>query len=166
MKKLSCLALLILSTTAFAYTPAQLLQFQNTGTCPGCDLSNAYLIVTNMNIVSPYNLQGANISDSTYETQNNTGSNFSNIIAFNTAFDGYSFTQSNFQNALLKNAIFANTNLQYADFTGADITGANFNNANLYRAKGLNLTASNTVCNAILPDGSTGKCGTRSNKPI
>lgn len=139
------------------YNPTQLQQFQTTGSCPSCDLTDDYLTV-NYGVKAPYNLQGANLSGSTIEMANNTLSNFSSVVAIKSAFAGGYYSQTNFENAVLINAGFQYTDLTYSNFTGANVTGADFSHADLYGAKGINLSEASSVCNAIMPDGSTGAC--------
>lgn len=65
-----------------------------------------------------------------------------------------------FIHSALVNANFSYANLTDADFSNADIRGINFSGANLYGAKLTieQLRTASSICNAILPDGSKGKC--------
>lgn len=67
---------------------------------------------------------------------------------------------SNFSGAKLNSANLIDDNLTNADFTGASVIGANFTNSILYQAKisAQQLATALSVCDAILPDGSRGKC--------
>ncbi|OGT39816.1 MAG: hypothetical protein A3E81_01440 [Gammaproteobacteria bacterium RIFCSPHIGHO2_12_FULL_36_30] len=161
MRKITHLFLIaiIFSSAACAntYNPTQLQQFQTTGSCPGCDLTDYNYLNVNAGVETPFDLQGANLSGTTMQTVNNTLSNFSDATGIGTAFLGC-YSQTNFKNAVLINAGFEYTDLTYSNFTGANVTGADFSNADLYGAKGINLSEASSVCNAILPDGSTGAC--------
>ncbi len=168
MKKITFLffATLFCSPLVFAkvqYVPTQLKQFQTTGKCESCDLTNAgddYYggLVANSGVETPYDLKGSNLSSTTIGMRNDTLSNFSGVIAINTVFSGNGYSQADFTNATLLNANFQNANLIYADFTGANLTGVNFANADLYGAKGIDLSVVASVCGAVLPDGSKGAC--------
>lgn len=154
-------ALFLLSPPSFAnvrYSPAQLQQFETTGSCQNCDLTDVTFLFVNAGVQSPFNLEGANLSGSFINTRNNTLSNFSGITAVNTSFSNNCYSQANFKNAILIDANFMNSNLTYSDFTGANVTGVSFADSDLYGAKGIDFSSVASVCGAIMPDGSKGAC--------
>ncbi|WP_440993584.1 pentapeptide repeat-containing protein [Cysteiniphilum litorale] len=162
MNKILYIAALAIFSTQISianlkYDPSQYSQFQKTGECPNCDLSSIKDIVI-YGIDAPYNLQKANISQSFIGIGNNTLSNYSETIAVNTNFGRGCYSQANFKNAILINSNFIDTNLTYADFSGANVDGADFSDANLYGSIGINFNKVKSICNAIMPDGSKGKC--------
>lgn len=95
-----------------------------------------------------------------------TNADFSNAILINANLygsyygSGTIFTNANFTNALLRSADAHNADFTGADFTNAIVQNADFSGANLYGAKITEeqLATVKSVCNAILPSGSTGKC--------
>lgn len=105
-------------------------------------------------------LEHAYISGGSIAMSNSSGSNFHRVVAVDTNFggmkQGYSFSE--FKDATLINASFWTANLTGSDFTGANVSGVNFSNANLYETTGINFNEVSSVCNAIMPDGSIGKC--------
>ncbi|MFZ9036420.1 MAG: pentapeptide repeat-containing protein, partial [Francisellaceae bacterium] len=109
----------------------------------------------------PYNLEGANISGAIINMANNTGSNFSGVIATKTQFFhqiASTYSHVDFSNAILIESDFSYANLTEARFDGANVRDANFSNANLYGATGINFAVVKSVCDAIMPDGSKGVC--------
>jgi hypothetical protein len=139
------------------YTPDQETQFTETGVCVGCDLTSTVLS-TNSDVQTPYNLENSNISNSTYANSNNTLSNFGNIVAIQTSFVGRNYSQVNFESAILIEANFRKAVLTNANFTNANVRDATFEMANLYGAIGIDFASVKSVCDAIMPDGSKGKC--------
>jgi uncharacterized protein YjbI with pentapeptide repeats len=122
-----------------SYNPSQLEQFLQTNACPACDLSSA-LIYGNH---SQANLDKVNLSDAGASNMH--------------------LSEAKLTNANLTRTDFGNTNLSGADFTGSALQGARFDGANLYMAKitPQQLTEASSVCGAIMPDGSEGKCAKR-----
>ena len=127
------------------YDPADLDQFNNTNQCPGCDLSNAYLNGNH----SQANLQGTNLTFATL-SGNFSISNISDANGSQLYCKATNLSYTNFSNTILNKAVFYTANLEFADFTAADLYGAKIT------ADQLSTAAS--MCNAILPDGSIGKC--------
>lgn len=138
-----------------------------------CNHDGAMLHGANLSHGSPDSgkqllLSGADLSNvnfSCFSAEPN-GVNFSranltNAILSNTSFRGLRVTT--FSQAIIINATFSNSNLSGADFSYANLTGTSFVGAdlglaNLFGAKGLDLTGVKSVCDAILPDGTKGKC--------
>ena len=91
---------------------------------------------------------------------NNTLSNYSGAVATKVSFHHQlgTYSQANFTNAILVEADFAYANLTNAKFEGANVRDTDFSNANLYGATGINFAEVKSVCDAIMPDGSKGKC--------
>ncbi|WP_440993583.1 pentapeptide repeat-containing protein [Cysteiniphilum litorale] len=146
------------------YNPSQYSQFQNTGSCPKCDLTGITNFYVNGNVDAPYDLEGANISESFLGSMHNfSGSNFQGVTACKTKFSTndpliWTYSKSNFSNAILIESVFHNADLSYTNFNGANVRDVDFSNANLYGATGINFTEVKSVCDAIMPDGSKGKC--------
>jgi uncharacterized protein YjbI with pentapeptide repeats len=160
MKKFLFISVLLFSSPLLAqlrYDPSQLAQFETTGRCLACDLTNIKL-KTSQNVQTPFNLEGANLSGSTFAISNSTLSDFNRVTAIQTHFSNGDYSQASFVNATLIQAIFIKANLSYTNFAGADVRGADFSGANLYGSQGINLKSAASVCNAILPDGSIGFC--------
>ena len=143
------------TTAALAYNPSQLEQFKKTGSCPDCDLIGATVYV---NVEPPFNLHDARVSGSRMSLHNADGSDFSGLVAIRSKFDNEIYADVNFKGSVLIQASFYNAKLSGDDFTGADVSGADFELADLYKSTGIDFTKVASVCNAIMPDGSVGKC--------
>jgi uncharacterized protein YjbI with pentapeptide repeats len=98
---LSTLSLALLGTAAHAENPDHMRQLLSTGDCPGCDLSNAFLIGLDL---PNANLQGANLS----------GAKLQDI----------QLTRANLESANLSGASFSITTLTGANLTRADLSNA------------------------------------------
>lgn len=129
-------------------------KFLDTNQCINCDLSGAKIPGDHQHA----NISGSNLS-STQLIGDYTKANFSKIIAPNARF-GNELSEANFTDAKLAAATFRNTWLTYANFTDADVHQVDFLNANLFGAKitAEQLASAQSICNAILPNGSKGKC--------
>lgn len=161
-RKLTSTAILsmLLSGIAYAHSiPADVKQFEKTGTCVNCDLSGVALRTSQPGAL---NLQGSNLikSWSDFLVSNRQYSNFSNVVAVQLYMSYGDFSYSKFTNADLRNAKLHDSNMTGADFTGANVTGVNFSNANLYKAliSKDQLKSVSSLCNAILPDGTDAGC--------
>lgn len=142
------------------YNPTDYQKFENTSDCPNCNLSDAPLYGSHQNA----NISGANLSGAIDAGNDDyTESNFSNVKGMQMSFISDDLSQVNFSNAVLLRANFENSNLSYTDFTNANVQGVHFNKAILYGAKitAAQLLSAASVCDAILPDGSTGKCNNK-----
>jgi uncharacterized protein YjbI with pentapeptide repeats len=164
MTKILSIIVLTVSLTCIyantmAYNQSDKDRFYSTGVCENCDLTNMRIDVDSK-LITPFNLQGSNISESFVSLGNTTGTNFSNVEAISTVFASSlgSYSQTKFNNSFLKNSDFKSCNLMHSDFTGADVTNVDFMDANLYGAIGIDFTKVKSVCNATMPDGSTGEC--------
>jgi uncharacterized protein YjbI with pentapeptide repeats len=80
------------------------------------------------------------------------------IIMPMSIFASVKYNPTDFTMAYLPNSNFTKT-----DLTGAAFNGAYLERANFYRATGTDFTGAD-VCDAILPDGSKGKCYYLANK--
>ncbi len=137
MKKILLpLCITISATYALGYSQIDLDKFSNTNLCSGCDLSNAQLAGNHSHAV----LAKANLSNSS----------------------GYyiNLSEADLSNANMTQSSFVNANFSGANFVGAVLFKANFSSTNLYQA---NITTQQisqleSVCKAIMPDGSTGQC--------
>lgn len=163
MKSMLAFLLLFLSSSAFAALHAQpndIKKFESTGTCPSCDLSGSILMCDARNV--SFNLANSNLIRSGLEVtdEGHQNSNMTNLVAIELEATYGDFSGSNFSNSNLRNAKLAGSNFSHVDFSGANVAGANLNDANLFGAKlsPEQLASLGSVCNAILPDGSTGKC--------
>lgn len=118
------------------YNPEQTDQFNKTNQCVGCDLSNASLYGNH----SQANLDKANLSGA--------------------GADNMNLSEALITNANLTKTNFANSNLSAANFTGSVLIDADLSDTDLYQAviSTEQLAQASSVCRAILPDGSKGKC--------
>lgn len=160
MKKIICFLFLCYTAISHAnvfYDHTQLQQFEMTGSCLSCDLTNVTL-TADARLHAPFELEGANLSGSTLKIGNATLSDLSRVTAIKTIFSGDDYSQASFVNAILIEADFHRANLTYANFAGANVTDADFTDADLYRSQGINLNTAASLCHAILPDGSIGAC--------
>jgi uncharacterized protein YjbI with pentapeptide repeats len=96
------LSIALLGTAAHAENPNHVRQLLSTGDCPGCDLSNAFLIGLDL---PNANLQAANLS----------GARLQDI----------QLTRANLESANLSGASFSITTLTGANLTNADLSNAN-----------------------------------------
>jgi uncharacterized protein YjbI with pentapeptide repeats len=137
MKKL-LIALSIISGASYSldYRPSDLETFEKTNICINCDLSNA-------------NFTG-NHSQARLDNTNLSGA-----LCYGINLSAAILTHAN-----LTNSKFGGSNFSGADFEGAVLFKANFAQTNLYQANisQAQLAQLSSVCDAILPDGSTGKC--------
>ncbi|HAT9471221.1 TPA: pentapeptide repeat-containing protein [Legionella pneumophila] len=164
MKKVALTSyLLIISAITFAQTisnPTHVEQFEKTGICIGCDLSNLFSL--NLESDGAIDLSNSNLIRTTFGLagSNRQHSKFNNLKGFQLSMYFGDFSYSNFSNADLREAYLADNNLTSADFTGANLEGVNFTSANLYQAKITReqLNSVSSLCNAILPDGKEGEC--------
>lgn len=151
------MAILFLATSAFAFTydHADLKKFEETNSCMNCNLADIPIYSRDHQHA---NLEGTNFSKSVLYGDY-TRANFMRTVAINSDFEG-TFSEVKFNNAILINARFVSINLTGSDFTNANVSGANFSGALLYGAKITEdqLATAKSVCNAILPGGSKGKC--------
>ena len=165
-KKLFLTAFLSLPLSFSAYAnlkfdPAKLDRFYKTGSCQNCDLSNAKIHVPSK-IHQPFNLQGADISNSSIEFDNDLSheySNYTNLTAIGTIFGNHRYAFGNFKGANLRGAKFVGANLRYANFRDADVHDVDFSGAKLWGTRGINFKDVKSVCNADMPDGSRGTKG-------
>jgi len=114
------------------YNTDQLLTFEKTNQCDGCDLSGALL---------QHNHSGASLNNA----------NLSRIIE--NGWPGMNLSGASLQNANLSGAYLNDSNFSQADLTGAHFDGADLTRANFKGAKGVDLTNALSICDAIFPDG-------------
>ncbi len=137
------------------YDPTELEQYQKTGICEKCNLSDADVAYS-----SAADLQGSDITQSTLVGQvYMQNSNFSyviatdsNLSAFHTDLSGSNFTGAELGNAEFGLDDLSNCNFTNADLKGAVMTGANLTNAIMSDAQIEELA---NDCDAIMPDGVT-----------
>lgn len=158
MKKISNIFILFLlsmnaSAAKPAYFPSELKQFQQSGKCIACDLSEAV-----------FNWQQHNNSDLTNAILTRMQASYSSFYESN--FTSAQMTEahliefkasgSNFRNANLTGADLYSANLSSCDFSGANLIGVNLRRANLVRAviTKEQLSSAKSISCAILPDGS------------
>ncbi len=145
----------MISTVGYAkpnYDASDLKKFQETNACRNCNLSNASVYGDHRHA----DLVGANISDASFHGDN-TMADFSNVVGTKAYIsDG---SEAKFINAVLIDASF-DGNFTNADFSNAVVRGASFSHTNLYGAKisAQQLMDVRSICDAILPDGTKGKC--------
>jgi uncharacterized protein YjbI with pentapeptide repeats len=133
---IALLILLLFPSPAWAANPSQIVKLQNTKTCQVCDLTGAYLPVSNLDYtfilasdLSRANLVGSSIKFSNLSRATLNGSNLSHVSFKHTKLLLTDFT----------NAIFDQT-----DLTEADLTSATISESQLAKAK---------LCKTILPNG-------------
>jgi uncharacterized protein YjbI with pentapeptide repeats len=157
MNKLSKVcAIFLLATTVSAvnanptYIPSQLEQFEKTGICIGCDLSEANLNSHNNANLTNALLVKANITRSTFYTSNFSGAQMMYANLYNLKASGSNFNSTNLTGANLSSA-----NLSSCDFSGAILSQADLSNADLARANISvhQLASAKSLSCAIMPDG-------------
>jgi len=96
-------------------------KLKKNGSCPGCDLTNAYFKNANFEgaDISKANLLGVTMDGSKLK-----GVNFEESFLFTTSFMNADLTNANFKNATLVTANLRNAIIDGADFTGADLSGS------------------------------------------
>ncbi|KTC73053.1 Serine/threonine-protein kinase B [Legionella birminghamensis] len=165
MKTYLFIYLISLSTSIYSQqfsNPLDVKQFEKTGVCESCDLSNDYYLYTDK--LGAINLNNSNLTRSNLGIWgNHQYSSFSRITAIELSLGTADFAYSDFSFANLKNAKLSLNNFTSSDFTGANLSGASFAGANLYQAKitEKQLKSMSSICNAILPDGKVGSCDFR-----
>lgn len=153
LKFYSSLVLLLATFPVFAnvgYIPAQLQQYQSTGQCPNCDLSNAFLNgFANANLANAI-LTGADL------TGNFGSSNFTNAIMGGVEMGGVNASGSNFGGANLTQSSLRSADFSRCTFTDANLTGADLGYANLVGAiiTTEQLNSAKSLSCAWMPDGS------------
>jgi len=157
LSKLFLVSLLIsvISTKAdarMAYIPAQLEQFEKTGICVGCDLSEASFY--------SHSHDNANLTNSLLVKADFTyahfyTSNFSNAQMMYANFYEFKASGSDFSSANLTGVNFRNANLSSCNFTGAILNQADLSYADLARANisENQLASAKSLSCAIMPDG-------------
>ena len=114
---IALLILLLFPQPAWAANPRQVVQLQSTRSCQVCDLTGAYLPVSNLDYtyllasdLSKANLSGASITFSNLSRANLSEANLSYVNLKRTKMLLTNFT----------NTIFNKTNLTEADLTGSN----------------------------------------------
>ena len=128
---------------------------------PNCDLSDVFGL--NTSTTGAMDLDNTNLAKTFISMPVKTqrqGSNFSGVFAVGMNYANADLSYSTFTNANLSGAQLNSDNFTSVNFTGANVSGANFTSAILYKAKisKSQLASAGTLCDAILPDGSKGKC--------
>jgi len=157
MKKLLSMSVILFcaSVTVCAaanYDPTDVKKFKEINSCPSCNLSGASIYDNHQHA----NLTNANLSNADLQGDY-TLADFSGANAVGVEIS--SASGAKFVDAtLIKGRLRGN--FTDADFSNANVSAADFSNANLYHAKLTNqqLSSARTICDAILPDGTTGKC--------
>jgi len=167
--KIGALFLSVLSYTAASgikSNPADILLFEQTHICEGCNLS----AITGFRLKQPFNsfegsiLTGSDLTNASFFPDGTTGanlwynSNFDNAVLIGTywtvSLDGSSFKNANLQDAVITNmniashVDFTGANLKHADLQGSLFTYSNFSGAQL---DGANLYSAN-LCHAIITE--------------
>jgi|NOAtaT_7_FD_contig_51_4590807_length_2238_multi_5_in_0_out_0_2 hypothetical protein len=128
--------LLLFPLPAIAANPSHIVKLQTTKICQVCDLTGAYLPVSNLDYtyilssnLSRANLIGSNITFSNLSRANLSGANLSYV---------------NFKHTKLLLSDFTNAIFDKTDLTEADLTSATISESQLAKAK---------LCKTVLPDG-------------
>ncbi|OGT37891.1 MAG: hypothetical protein A3F12_07125 [Gammaproteobacteria bacterium RIFCSPHIGHO2_12_FULL_38_14] len=132
------------------YIPLDLEQFQKTGVCVGCDLSEASL-----SSHDNANLEQSLLVKVSMEYGHFYTSNFSYAQMMFATLDNAKFSGSKFVFTDLTGADFHYANLSSCDFTGANLAGANLDYADLVRARisDEQLAQAISLNCTLLPDG-------------
>lgn len=149
----------IAAPQAMAFDPYDVKYLRDTGSCPDCDLSGAYLRVPGIGNSPPTvtdlvnsaldpdlagaNLKGADLSGADLSGVNLEGANLSGAKFINTLAPDANFREANLTGAQLRGAILYNTDLSGAildkadlenvNLVGARLSGVSLNDANFYR---------------------------------
>ena len=118
-----CFAVLVLTSSAFAFNQSHLDKIKNYEDCEKCDLTGANLHFVKMNHLD---LRGTNFSGASFLYTEMRGANLEGA--------NFSHGQVNtvrFHKANLKNAVFTGSMIFRSQFYKADITGADFSETNL-----------------------------------
>ncbi len=150
--------LALIQNVSFAnlkYDPNDLDKFNSTNQCIGCDLSNSTLSGNHSKAI----LQSSNLTSSViFNTFSQ--SDFTYVNGSHGSWSSTNFSYANFSNAILNATKFTWADLEFSNFSNAVVMGADFSQADLYGAKITSdqLATAASVCNAIFPDGTKGKC--------
>jgi uncharacterized protein YjbI with pentapeptide repeats len=118
-----------LATPAIAANPEHVRQLLSTKECPGCDLSDAGLVMANL---AGANLRGANLSRANLSRANLMGADLGGANFTGASLFGANLTGANLHGANLNAADLRDTYLVQANLTATSVT-----NANLLGATGL-----------------------------
>lgn len=123
MKKLLFFILTIFSLNTYSYKQEHLNYLAVNGSCPGCDLTNAFLqgLKLSHGNFDKANLSGANLSGATLDF-----ATFRNATLIGTILNSCILNNSKFNKADLANAQIVNANLISADFNEASLKNTNF----------------------------------------
>jgi uncharacterized protein YjbI with pentapeptide repeats len=132
------------------YIPAQLDQFEKTGICVGCDLSEAHLRSHSNANLSNALIVKADLSFTSFYT-----SNFSGAQMMYAHLYSFKASGSNFNSTNLTGADLSNANLSSCDFTGSILAQADLSDANLARAtiSDSQLASVKSLSCTIMPNG-------------
>lgn len=135
---ITVLALFLVSATAHAEDQNDVARLKQTGHCPGCDLSGAYLRVAR---IANADLSGADLSGADLISADMSGANL---------------TRANLSGANLVRASLVGARLDGARFTDTILMRAIMDNTNLVTAEGFSAAQLGVACgnaNTQLPDG-------------
>jgi uncharacterized protein YjbI with pentapeptide repeats len=133
---IALLILLLFPSAVWAANPSQIVKLQNTRTCQVCDLTGAYLPVSNLDYtyVLSSDLSRANLIGSSIK--------FSNLSR--ATLNGTNLSHASFKHTKLLLTDFTNAIFNQTDLTEADLTSATISESQLAKAK---------LCQTILPNG-------------
>ena len=155
--------------SAAAFDPADLERFRTTGDCPGCDLSDAFMIglwseempegagnlraanlrsATISGIGAGFDFRDADLSGATATYMDFGAADFTGAILDDLRTYLTEFTGSIFWNARIRNVTFTYS-VDGADFTGANLTGSDLTSSTITQEQ------LDTACGSgvALPDG-------------
>lgn len=134
------------------YIPSNYEQFENTGICINCDLSEASFIFHKHN---GGNLEGSLLVKSEFDNAAFNSFNFNNTQLMYANLSWVQASGSQFKNADLTGADMSYGNFSSSDFSGANMKGADLRKSDLVRAIISNeqLQSVKSLSCAILPDG-------------
>lgn len=138
MKKIAilCFAVLLLTSSAFAFNQSHLDMVKNKQNCIKCDLSGAKLWFIKMNALD---LRGTNFSGAKFFYTEMKGANLEGANFSNGQVNAVRFHNSNLKNANFKNSIIFRSHFYNADITGADFSETNLAESEFEGAKTKNV---------------------------
>jgi uncharacterized protein YjbI with pentapeptide repeats len=140
---IAILAMITISTGAFAQDSSQIARVQAGQSCSGCNLFQADLAYRDLPgiDVSGARLRQANLALSTLNRarMDNTDLSVANLF-------GARLTGASLRNANLSQAVLVGTYFGSANLSGATLAGANLSGAEMSNTRGLTQSQLNTAC--------------------
>lgn len=130
---IAALSMTTIANASPQYLSSDVMQFDNTGICENCDLSNS----KNLLCTASADLEGANLTNASFggDACNLEKSIFSDAQMTSASVSGANLSSATFSNAYLEDTNFSNSDLSGVDFTGAIFKDVDFYFANLCHAQ-------------------------------